>query len=84
MTRKGDVSQSAVGKQRAFLFLQGPLSSFYSKIADVLIDQGEAVYRVNFCGNDARDWRHDRSKLDLSLADPCVMSANLARARSPQ
>jgi len=44
--------------ERAFLFLQGPLSSFYSEIAGCLMRAGRRVVRVNVCGNDVMDWRH--------------------------
>lgn len=45
-------------KSPVFLFLQGPLSSFYSQIADHLIQNGAIVHKINFCGNDIMDWRH--------------------------
>ncbi len=43
---------------RCFLFLQGPLSRYFSEIASELMAQGQRVVRVNFCGNDMVDWTH--------------------------
>lgn len=45
-------------RERAFLFLQGPLSCLYSEVASQLMSAGYPVFRVNFCGNDAVDWKH--------------------------
>jgi len=41
------------------LFLQGPLSSFYSEIASYLIDENIEVHKINLCGNDVADWHHE-------------------------
>lgn len=45
-------------RERSFLFLQGPLSCLYSEVAAHLMSAGHPVFRVNFCGNDAVDWKH--------------------------
>ena len=45
--------------KQSFLFLQGPLSAFYSEIADHLLKAGQKVVRVNFSGNDEWDWAHN-------------------------
>lgn len=52
---------SASKRERCFLFLQGPLSSFYSEIAAQLKSLGYQVLRVNFCGNDTVDWKHSEA-----------------------
>lgn len=40
-----------------FLFLQGPASPFFSRLADRLAAKRVTVYRVNFCAGDALYWR---------------------------
>ncbi|MEM7018216.1 MAG: hypothetical protein AAF512_12855, partial [Pseudomonadota bacterium] len=45
-------------KLPVFLLLQGPLSSFYSEIAEALIERNITVHKVNICGNDYADWYH--------------------------
>lgn len=42
---------------RNFLFLQGVSSPFFSRLADRLLERGEAVWRVNLCAGDALYWR---------------------------
>lgn len=42
--------------RKTFLFLQGPLSDFYDRIAAHLIRAGHRVYKVHLCGNDVMDW----------------------------
>lgn len=42
---------------RCFLFLQGPLSPLYARIANRLEQAGHRVLRVNLCIGDAMDWR---------------------------
>ncbi|OKL45769.1 capsular biosynthesis protein [Pseudovibrio exalbescens] len=44
---------------QSVLFLQGPLSDFYSQIAGFLKGEGIHVERINLCGNDRHDWHHD-------------------------
>ena len=44
-------------KQRRFLFLQGPLSPLYARIADRLAMQGHVVVRINLCAGDVLQWR---------------------------
>ncbi len=44
--------------ERTFLFLQGPLSTFFSEIAASVVRRGGQVLRINFCGNDVVDWKH--------------------------
>lgn len=43
---------------RKFLFLQGPIGLFFSKLADSLILQGAEVLKVNFNGGDDFFWRY--------------------------
>jgi capsular polysaccharide export protein len=42
---------------RAFLFLQGPSSTFFSRIADGLESKGHKAYRINLCVGDQLFWR---------------------------
>ena len=42
---------------RSFLFLQGPLSPLYRRLADALEGHGHAVCRVNLCFGDWLHWR---------------------------
>jgi len=42
--------------KRSFLFLQGPCSPLFAKIADRLKNHGHAVHRINFNGGDAVYW----------------------------
>ncbi|MDD7911619.1 capsular biosynthesis protein [Pseudovibrio exalbescens] len=44
---------------KSILFLQGPLSDYFSQIASFLKAEGHQVHRINFCGNDRIDWHHD-------------------------
>ncbi|MEO1065910.1 MAG: capsular biosynthesis protein, partial [Pseudomonadota bacterium] len=53
-----DVAAETKDAPRVFLFLQGPLSNFYSEIAKHLIDAGETVLKIHICGNDKMDWHH--------------------------
>ncbi len=43
--------------RRSFLFLQGPCTPFFARLADRLAGVGHAVHRVNFCAGDAAYWR---------------------------
>ena len=47
----------ATQKRRRFLFLQGPLSPLYARMADLLEHRGHQTMRINFCVGDALDWR---------------------------
>lgn len=42
--------------RRSFLFLQGPCTPFFARLADRLNDGGHAVHRINFCAGDALYW----------------------------
>lgn len=42
---------------RAFLFLQGPSSPFFSRIADGLEAKGHRIHRINLCVGDQLFWR---------------------------
>lgn len=42
--------------RRSFLFLQGPCTPFFPRLADRLEGAGHAVHRVNFCAGDALYW----------------------------
>lgn len=42
--------------RRVFLFLQGPATPFFARLADRLSAKGHAVLRVNFCAGDALYW----------------------------
>lgn len=42
--------------RRTFLFLQGPCTPFFARLADRLAAEGHRVYRVNFCAGDVAYW----------------------------
>jgi hypothetical protein len=42
--------------RRNFLFLQGPASSFFARLADRLSALGHGVFRINFCAGDRAYW----------------------------
>lgn len=42
--------------RRNFLFLQGPCTPFFGKLADHLRASGHGVFRINFSGGDALYW----------------------------
>ncbi|MBC7803480.1 MAG: capsular biosynthesis protein [Candidatus Parcubacteria bacterium] len=44
--------------QRAFLFLQGVASPFFSRLAGQLAADGHRIHKINFNGGDAAYWRH--------------------------
>ncbi len=43
--------------QRSFLFLQGPLSPLYARVADRIEAAGHGVSRINLCIGDKLHWR---------------------------
>ncbi|RKP47727.1 capsule biosynthesis protein [Pararobbsia silviterrae] len=43
--------------KQCFLFLQGPISTFFRKLGDALSAEGHRVVRVNLCAGDALLWR---------------------------
>ena len=49
--------RQTAGARRAFLFLQGPSSLFFSRIADGLESLGHAVHRINLSIGDRLFWR---------------------------
>lgn len=42
--------------RRSFLFLQGPATPFFSRLADHLVACGHRVIRIHFCAGDAIYW----------------------------
>jgi capsular polysaccharide export protein len=51
--------QTASGTpERCYLFLQGPIGPFFSRLAGRLKAQGYSVHRINFNGGDRVFWRH--------------------------
>ena len=44
---------------RSFLFLQGPLSPLYRRLADELARDGHAVHRINLCFGDWLHWKRE-------------------------
>ena len=42
--------------RRRFLFLQGPCTPFFQRLADRLESEGHEAHRVNFCAGDAWYW----------------------------
>jgi len=51
------VVNSAKVNSRAFLFLQGCTSPFFSRLGELLSSRGHQVYRINFNAGDAVYWR---------------------------
>jgi capsular polysaccharide export protein len=45
------------GRRRSFLFLQGPISSFFDRLGRALIARGHHVHRVNLHFGDQLFWR---------------------------
>jgi capsular polysaccharide export protein len=54
--RRGDTSPAAVAP-RSFLFLQGPISSFFDRLGRALIARGHRVHRINLHLGDQLFWR---------------------------
>ena len=48
----------ALVAKRHTLMLQGPMGSFFSELASVLMAHGQSVTKVNFNGGDQVFWRH--------------------------
>jgi capsular polysaccharide export protein len=48
---------SVVSARRRFLFLQGPIGPFFSRLAQRLSRDGHAVHRINLHGGDRLFWR---------------------------
>ena len=46
-----------IGERRSFLFLQGPQSAFFERVARALIAHGHRAHRVNFNLGDRLFWR---------------------------
>lgn len=58
---RGPVAMSAAAPRpgpRRFLFLQGPISPFFSEVAAGLAAHGHAVHRINLSLGDKLFWRH--------------------------
>jgi capsular polysaccharide export protein len=56
-------------RQRSFLFLQGPLSTFFAELGRALIDRGHRVHRIDLHLGEQLFWRglkasHFRGRLD--------------------
>jgi capsular polysaccharide export protein len=47
----------AVGEKRSFLFLQGPIASFFDRLGGALIARGHRVHRINLHFGDQLFWR---------------------------
>jgi capsular polysaccharide export protein len=53
-----DIERSATAPQpRSFLFLQGPISSFFDRLGRALIARGHRVHRINLHFGDQLFWR---------------------------
>ena len=56
------------GRQRSFLFLQGPISNFFDQLGRALIARGHRVNRINLHFGDQLFWRlpamHYRGRLE--------------------
>jgi capsular polysaccharide export protein len=55
--RAGEGAPSLTAVERSFLFLQGPQSFFFERVARALITRGHRVHRVNFNLGDRLVWR---------------------------
>ncbi|HEV8677967.1 MAG TPA: SDR family NAD(P)-dependent oxidoreductase [Stellaceae bacterium] len=55
-SRFGTADGAGSGEPRSFLFLQGPISSFFDRLARVLIARGHRVHRVNLHLGDRLFW----------------------------
>src|SRR6267142_5023791 len=53
---RNGISQAA-GETRSFLFLQGPISSFFDRLGRALIHRGHNVHRINLHLGDQLFWR---------------------------
>ncbi len=51
------MEETAADPRRSYLFLQGPIGTFFSNLARRLRGQGHAVHRINFNGGDRLFWR---------------------------
>lgn len=58
------------GKDRTFLFLQGPHGPFFNKLGDMLRKSGAKVWRVGFNAGDQAFWRDTASYIPF-CGDPC-------------
>ncbi|HMW17285.1 MAG TPA: capsular biosynthesis protein [Accumulibacter sp.] len=47
--------------KRSFLFLQGPATPFFARLADRLMAEGHTVHHINFCTGDALYWGQRKS-----------------------
>jgi capsular polysaccharide export protein len=60
-SRAGDTPRQApslaIGRPRSFLFLQGPISSFFDRLGRALIERGHHVHRINLHLGDQLFWR---------------------------
>src|SRR5438874_13650785 len=48
---------AAAGERRSFLFLQGPISTFFDRLGRALIARGHRVHRINLHLGDRLFWR---------------------------
>jgi capsular polysaccharide export protein len=58
--KSGDLNVTNLKHTRcaSYLFLQGPASPFFTRLAAALRDRGHQVWRINFNGGDRAFWRH--------------------------
>jgi capsular polysaccharide export protein len=52
-----DIARSAPPPPRSFLFLQGPISSFFDRLGRALLARGHRVHRINLHLGDQLFWR---------------------------
>ena len=45
------------GEKRSFLFLQGPIASFFDRLGSALVARGHRVHRINLHFGDRLFWR---------------------------
>ncbi|PIR34243.1 MAG: capsular biosynthesis protein [Alphaproteobacteria bacterium CG11_big_fil_rev_8_21_14_0_20_44_7] len=73
---------SQINGDRNFLFLQGPMGNFFTKLAEGLKSEGCKVMRINFNGGDRFYW-NDADSIDFKLTQdkwPAYI-ADVARLR---
>src|SRR5712691_11177927 len=66
--RLGAAPRRTTPKPRSFLFLQGPISSFFDRLGRALLDRGHRVHRVNLHFGDQLFWRLPATKFRARFA----------------
>jgi capsular polysaccharide export protein len=68
--------------KRVILFLQGPSSPFFARLADAFVARGHEVRRINICPGDHLFWQRPATNYRRSLEDwPDFIDAYLEREK---